>query len=414
MITPSALLTLLLPPAFVLVLLVWAGVSLWLVVRGLAGGRRRRTLTAARASLATLLEQPDTTPDDVRGLLDTLPEALVLRLLGSAPADPVQGGRAAEAGIARLGLHRVVQLATTPCAPRHNWQRIAALRILAAGNPAEATGVITSVAHDRDVEIGGAALALLARTPDRRAGATLIEALKEGRYPPSRIATYLDQFPLSLSDSLRPLLHHPDEQVRYWGATLLSRQQLAGIEVDLAALSTDPSPLVRRAAVASLVQIDRPAAARIARLLLDDGVWYVRAHAARALAEAEGAEAAEAIAPLLADREWWVRVAAKESLEHLGEEAWSVLVPFLSHEDAFARNGAAEVLQNIGVLDSLIVLEAATSRPSAAKLEMLRRISAAGGTRMTEALLERVDADARPRVRSLLRSLGLEPAGVQS
>ena len=74
----------------------------------------------------------------------------------------------------------------------------------------------------------------------------------------------------------------------------------------------------------------------------------------------------------------------------------------------------AEVLQNIGVLDSLIVLEAATSRPSAAKLEMLRKIAQAGGTRMTAAMLERVDDRARPRVRALLETLGLEPAGVSS
>ena len=78
-------------------------------------------------------------------------------------------------------------------------------------------------------------------------------------------------------------------------------------------------------------------------------------------------DVAEEIAPLLADREWWVRLAAKESLQQMGEEVWSVLVPYLDHEDAFARNGAAEVLQNIGVLDSLIVLEAATSRPSASQ-----------------------------------------------
>jgi hypothetical protein len=91
-----------------------------------------------------------------------------------------------------------------------------------------------------------------------------------------------------------------------------------------------------------------------------------------------------------------------------------VLVPYLDHADTFARNGAAEVLQNIGVLDSLIVLEAATSRPSASKVEMLRKIAAAGGTRMTEALLERVDESVRPRVRTLLASLGLEPTKVRS
>jgi hypothetical protein len=96
----------------------------------------------------------------------------------------------------------------------------------------------------------------------------------------------------------------------------------------------------------------------------------------------------------------------------MGSEVWATLVPYLDHTDAFARNGAAEVLQNIGILDSLIVLEAATTRPSPAKIEMLRKIASAGGTRMAEALLDRVDADSRARVRDLLSTLGLELAGV--
>ena len=54
------------------------------------------------------------------------------------------------------------------------------------------------------------------------------------------------------------------------------------------------------------------------------------------------------------------------------------------------------------------------ARPSASKIEMLRKIAGAGGTRMTEALLDRVDPETRPRVRHLLETLGLEPAGAQS
>ena len=41
---------------------------------------------------------------------------------------------------------------------------------------------------------------------------------------------------------------------------------------------------------------------------------------------------------------------------------------------------------------------------------MLRKIASAGGTRMTEALLERVDATTRPRVLTLLQTLGLAPS----
>jgi hypothetical protein len=130
------------------------------------------------------------------------------------------------------------------------------------------------------------------------------------------------------------------------------------------------------------------------------------------MAEAQDPDLAPEVAPLLADREWWVRTAAKETLQRMGTEVWSTLVPYLDHTDAFARNGAAEVLQNIGILDSLVVLEAATARPSAAKIDMLKKIAAAGGTRMTEAMLDRIDQHTRPRVRELLASLGLEPAGV--
>ena len=46
------------------------------------------------------------------------------------------------------------------------------------------------------------------------------------------------------------------------------------------------------------------------------------------------------------------------------------------------RNGAAEVFQNLGVLDSLIVMEAATDNPGATKIDMLRRIAEAGGVRL--------------------------------
>ena len=230
---------------------------------------------------------------------------------------------------------------------------------------AEAPGVTTLLARavdDRDPEIVGASLALLGRVPDDTAATALIDALKHAKYTPSRVATYLDRFERPLGADLRPLLHHPDPNVRYWGATLLSRHPVDGIDQDLSALASDPAPLVRKAAVASLAQIGGPALAAVARRLLADDTWYVRAHAARALASTGDADVAEEIAPLLADREWWVRLAVKESLQQLGDEVWAVLVPYLDHEDGFARNGAAEVLQNIGVLDSLIVLEAVTAR----------------------------------------------------
>ena len=414
--TPSSLLDILLLPAFYLALAAWVAVGLVLLLRGLSGGRRAIALARARQGLAELRRRELDAPRQMGALValvSTLPDRILLPL-GASADDDALGRQLAEAIVAKLGRGSLESLAATEGNPRHNSRRIAAMQVLTLARVPGITALLAKVIDDRDQEIVGAALALLGRVPDEIAATALIDALKHAKYTASRVATYLDRFELAIGSDLRPLLHHPDPNVRYWGATLLSRHPADGADRDLAALATDPSPLVRKAAVASLAAIGGAEVLAVARLLVADPTWYVRAHAARALASTGTADIAEEIAPLLADREWWVRLAAKESLQQLGDEVWSVLVPYLDHEDGFARNGAAEVLQNIGVLDSLIVLEAVTARPSAAKIEMLRKIASAGGTQMTAALLERVDARTRPRVRALLQTLGLEPAGVES
>jgi HEAT repeat protein len=409
---PSQLVDALLQPVFGLVLATWAGASLFLLMNGLRSGRRALALEHGRRALARIAV-PETDEEGLRtavvSVFAMIARDTVLPLSVRGTGRPVLDRIVADAAIARIGRDTLEALAATTAAPKHNWRRIAAMKLLAAGGHPGLVPLLRRTIDDLDPEIVGASLAILGRVPDPAAAATLVEALKESKYTPSRVATYLDQFPLEIPDLFVPLLHHPDPNVRYWGATLLSRDAGKTVAPTLRALTEDPSPLVRKAAVASLSRIDKTAALPAARALLTDDVWYVRAHATRALGDAGGPDVAEEIAPLLADREWWVRLAAKESLQAMGEEVWAVLVPFLDHSDPFARNGAAEVLQNIGILDSLIVLEAATARPSATKIDMLRKIASAGGTRMTEALLERVDVQTRPRVRTLLQTLGLAP-----
>jgi hypothetical protein len=94
----------------------------------------------------------------------------------------------------------------------------------------------------------------------------------------------------------------------------------------------------------------------------------------------------------------------------LGSEVWPVLMRCLDNSDGFVRNGAAEVFQNLGILDSLIMMEAASDDPSPSKVDLLKRIANAGGVRMTDSLVERAGASA-PKVRRLLASMGMERAG---
>ena len=416
--TVSSLLDATLIPLVGLLALVWATLSLYLLM---AGRRSRDASRIVRAVLdeLTRLEASSLSPEEqireVERIAGRLDRVMLLRIAATLPDRSPLSEAFARVVTNRHKLDWFVQQASATRGPRANWRRIAALRLLAHQGYSGIVPLLARAVAEPDSEIAGAALAILGRTPDMKAAEILVTALKTHQYSPSRLATFLDRFPLPIPNLLRPLLHHPDATVRYWAVMLLARhRQAPAIESEVAALTADPAPLVRRAAVASLAQLNPAAAVAVARPLLADPGWFVRAHAARAIGETEDVEHAREIAPLLADREWWVRTAAKEALERMGPEVWSALVPYLDHADGFARNGAAEVLQNIGILDSLIILEAATLRPSPEKIEMLRKIASAGGTRMTEALLDRVDQDTRPRVRSLLASLGLEPAGARS
>jgi HEAT repeat protein len=413
--TLTAIANFMLPVLALTLVVLWAGLSAYLVV---AGRRARHHASVVSRTIAELrrIEASGAMPElqvrELAQLAARVERVTILRLATALPDRSPASEIFARSATTHHTLDWFVQQASASRSPRANWRRISALRLLAQQGYSGIVPLLGQAVADPDSEIVGAALAILGRTPDMKAAEILVNALKAGQYAPSRVATYLDQFPLPLTALLRPLLQHSEPNVRYWAVTLLAKyHDTPGLDVELRALTADAMPLVRRAAIASLARVSIAAAVDAARRMLNDPVWYVRAHAARALAEAQDPDLADAVAPLLADREWWVRTAAKDALQRMGPEVWSALVPYLDHGDPFARNGAAEVLQNIGILDSLIVLEAATAKPSPTKIEMLKKIASAGGTRMTEALLDRVDQHTRPRVRALLASLGLETAG---
>jgi len=310
----------------------------------------------------------------------------------------------------RLGIERVRRNSMAHRGERSRWSRIAALRVLAFGRPAEAWDPIERALVDSDRELVAAAVTILGNMRDVRAAVLLVKALRVGRYSSSRIAAFLDRFPNDLSGLIQPLLRHPGTMPRYWGAVLMRRYPAAdGVVEDLVRLTRDEEPLVRRAAVETLSLCGGDGARAAARALLKDEVWFVRAHAARAMGALRLHDDAPLVTPLLADREWWVRYAAKVGLEAMGTDAAPHLVPLLVDTDRFARNGAAEVLQNLGTFERLLAEEAAgPGTPN--RVELLRLLARAGGFRMSEAMVDRVAPEARGRAAALLASLGIERA----
>lgn len=398
----------------VLAVVLWA----WLAAYVIHIDRRR---TAARAIVSAVLvtlrsDEVRSAPMDERiarvaPLLEQVSRDMILHTAadGGTPQDAVDV--LTTYLVDRWGIYTLVREASFVRKSRDIWRRTASMKILLHLKHPQVTEILARAIIDSNTEVASVGLTLLGMSPDPAAPEILIDALKRRTHPPSRIAVHLEHSPLRPAELYRPLLRDTDAVTRFWGATLLAEYpEFDWVESELVSVATDSDPRVRKAAIQSLGKVGGDAAAEWAIRLLRDPAAFVRAHAARALGELERSDAASQVAELLGDTDWWVRAAAKASLEAMGSDVWPVLMRCLEHHDEFVRNGAAEVFQNLGVLDSLILMEAASDDPSHAKIDLLRRIAAAGGLRMTNSLLERA-GDAAPRVRHLLTTIGFEQVG---
>jgi HEAT repeat protein len=290
------------------------------------------------------------------------------------PATAELSARAADRLVRRVG--------GRPRTEWGRWRRVTALQRLERAHHPAVPHLVRSVLDDPDLRIATAAIRTLGDIGDDWAIELLVDALKRGDGPRSRIAAELEELAPAPGRRLVPLLRDWDPMVRFWGASLLrTYPQLA--EPTLIELTWDPDPNVRASAVETLGTRSGRAVGAALLARLDDSEWFVRVHAARAAGQVLGVEAAPTLARLLADERWWVRTAAKDALRGLGPDAVPSLLSILAHADPFARNGAAEVLQDVGFVDFLTL--------DSPRSPLLERIYEAGGERYRDAAEARVD-----------------------
>lgn len=388
----------------------WASLVGYLLAIERRRGTARRLVAQAVADLES--EDMRALPlrdriDAVRRLLDRCSREMLMHAAAD-PETPIDTFDVLAAYMVERWAGRLEQDAAAHHSARDKWRRVTAFRILFRLDHPATLWLLARAVEEQDTELADAGLGLLGRSSDSRAMDILIEALKRQKHPASLVASHIEQSPQLIANRLRTLLGDDNPAMRFWGATLLARYPDAAVEADLAPLASDLDPRVRKAALQSLAVVGSTLAIECALPRLNDPVSFVRAHAARALGELGAVEHGEEVARLLGDADWWTRLAAREALEALGNEVWPVLVRCLAHSDRFVRNGAAEVIQNLGILDSLIVMEAASDSPAPSKVDLLRRIAAAGGVRFTDSLVERSGARIGPRIRALLNSIGLQ------
>jgi HEAT repeat protein len=393
----------------------WAALSLYTLAIQRRRGRAQATVAGAMATLGLpevaglpLAERVEC----IRPVLRDASRELIMYAVANRATPRAAADVFAAYLVERWSLEALERDAASHRSGRDKWRRMSALQILFHLGHSRQMELLAAAIADRDADVAGVALSLLGESDHPEAVDILVHALRARRQPASRIALYLDQSPQHLASCLRPLLADADPVVRRWAATLLGRYgDVGGLERDLARVADDTDPRVRKAAVQSLGQIGVTVAAVTALRLLHDPVAFVRAAAVRAIGRLDREDLAEHVTVLLGDRDWWVRFAAKECLESMGAGIWPILVRLLDHRDRFVRNGAAEVFQNLGVLDSFIVLEAASDNPASQKIDLLRRVAAAGGLRLTDSLIERAGPSLAPRLRHLLQTIGLEHVG---
>jgi hypothetical protein len=306
-----------------------------------------------------------------------------------------------------FGSERLAGTAVHKKWPGSRWKRIAAFRVLAFAQPAGALPILEFTLDDPDPEVAAASATTLGSMKEIAAARMLVDGFERGQLPASRIATFLHRFAADIPELLRPLFHSPAVSARYWAAVLSRRySRVSWISEELTALVEDPDPTVRKAALQSLGIIRAPAAKAV-HSALKDPVWYVRAHAARALGRIGALQYASDIAELLADREWWVRQAAKEALINFGGDAEGVVLGCLSHSDRFARNSAAEILQNTGGFERLLTEEISGRPDGTGRRKVLALLCNAAGQRMTNAVVERLPETFQKLARGFIDSIGL-------
>lgn len=400
----------------------WLAFSGWVVVDRMRFDRRQHRLQMVERALTdpTLETLPPLARSEaVRDLLSRLPTPIAYRMTGNLDLAPWVREACAAHALEHVGLQRMLRDATPHRGAKGKWRRISALYALVHARPDSIHALLRVALADADGDVASAAGAVLQRIGDRRAAEILVGGLRSARLPASRIAARLERFTIPIDDLLRPLLTSPRAEARYWAVTLLRKEHdHHGLAAAIVPLVDDADPPVRKAALLTLAAMQSDDVGRLANWRLSDPVPYVRSAAIHALAQtgqrtpdrARRHAIAMAIAPSLADRDWSVRTAAKDGLVALGPATWRAASAQLSSTDGFARNGAAEVLQNLGVLDWTLRGIASGVRPSDEAVDVLKRALREGGVVMADAAMLRSKAEPIPDVQRLLQSLDLQGA----
>jgi HEAT repeat protein len=266
---------------------------------------------------------------------------------------------------------------------------------------------LAELLRDPREEVREAALFALGRMGTREALEHMLGALDSGdRWSQEKVAEAVEEAGDESRHVLVGLLKDGNPLRRAFAAEVMGGiggeeeadylvEALRDEEVDVRARAADSLGRMR----------NRPA--RPALLLaLDDQAWEVRAQAVKALGKIGEEDDAARLAMALRDSEWWVRGNAAAALREMGETGEAPLVEMLWDEDRFAREAAAQALEEGSIVERL-VKDMREGDEDAGTGRVIRRLAEIGSTgTIIQVLSDLHDREIKARLVGLLSDIG--------
>ncbi|MFH1017057.1 MAG: HEAT repeat domain-containing protein [Pseudomonadota bacterium] len=287
------------------------------------------------------------------------------------------------------------------------WKRIDSLVILGLLKHTAGLLLLRRALRSTDQDVVLAAVSALGFWDSPQTVETLVSLLgKDCPVNSSRVATMIENTTAHVAGALCRRAQSADPVAQYWCAKLLGKYKTSESLEMVHQLLEHPNTNVRAAAVETLGQIGTPADEAFIVRMLADRDWVVRVNAIHACGEARIKSALPHLVGLFRDRQWWVRADAREAIERIGPEAADHLVEALEDTDKFARNMAAQALDDMGYVDAAIWDLAKQGAPREQALRVLSAIRNADGAPALSEKLYKLDPELFGSVREQLRLAG--------
>ena len=153
---------------------------------------------------------------------------------------------------------------------------------------------------------------------------------------------------------------------------------------------------VRAQAALALGRIGNPEDVPALQEAAEDEDWPVRAQIANALGMIGELSTVPTLQKLSVDREWWVRLNASRALANIGPAGERALAEILDGDDRFARDRAATILEERGIVRRVVEELEAPGEKGAGARAMVGAMVRAGAVRYLEHLARTLpDEDVR-------------------